>query len=294
MSPDILAEPILVGREQELEELTGFLTSAIEGKGTTVFISGEAGSGKTRLLTEFLKIAKQKHNQLTVLTGWCLSDAAIPYFPFVEAFDSYFSTNQAEGMSAINQNIGLKSWFMSAHQPETREKQANMTPQVWRDQAFGAVSKELLFISEKSPLILVLEDIHWADSASLSLLHYLARQVGSERILILASFRSEELKTNVKGRSNALSKVLLLLGRYDLYEEIKLSNLGFSDVGRIAESMLGGNVQSELVEKITTDSHGNALFVVESLRMLYQQGNLSKKEQPMALRHRKHRNPSKS
>ena len=106
MSPDILAEPILVGRERELEELSGFLDSAIKGKGTTVFISGEAGSGKTRLLTEFLKIAKQK--QLTVVSGWCLSDAAIPYFPFVEAFDSYFSTNQAEGIPVVNQNINAR------------------------------------------------------------------------------------------------------------------------------------------------------------------------------------------
>jgi predicted ATPase len=103
------------------------LDSAIEGKGTTVFISGEAGSGKTRLLTEFLKIAKQK--QLTVVSGWCLSDAAIPYFPFVEAFDSYFSTNQAEGIPVVNQNIGLKSWITSANQSGTSEKHVNVTPQ---------------------------------------------------------------------------------------------------------------------------------------------------------------------
>jgi predicted ATPase len=78
----VLAEPVLVGRERELEELEKFLNLAIEGKGNTVFISGEAGAGKTRLLMEFLRIAEKKG--ITVLTGWCLSNAAVPYFPFVE------------------------------------------------------------------------------------------------------------------------------------------------------------------------------------------------------------------
>jgi predicted ATPase len=86
----VLAESALVERERELEELESFLNSAVEGKGKTVFIAGEAGSGKTRLAREFLGVAKKKG--VTVMTGWCLSDAAIPYFPFVEAFNTYFAS----------------------------------------------------------------------------------------------------------------------------------------------------------------------------------------------------------
>ena len=73
-----LADPVLVGRDRELEELKRYLNSAFEGKGATVFISGEAGSGKTRLVQEFLKVAKKKG--INVLSGWCLSGAAVPYF----------------------------------------------------------------------------------------------------------------------------------------------------------------------------------------------------------------------
>ena len=76
-----------MGRESELKELESFLKSAADGKGKTVFISGEAGSGKSRLAREFLNLAKQKG--VGVMTGWCLSDAAVPYFPFVEAFNAY-------------------------------------------------------------------------------------------------------------------------------------------------------------------------------------------------------------
>ncbi len=64
----------------------------MSGKGVTVFISGEAGAGKTRLVTEFINIDRKK--QVTVLTGWCLSDVAVPYFLFIEVFDSYVSSNR--------------------------------------------------------------------------------------------------------------------------------------------------------------------------------------------------------
>ncbi len=86
MKHAMLAEPVLVGRERELEELTRHLDSAAQERGTTVFISGEAGSGKTRLTREFLDAAKKRG--VAVLAGWCLSDAAVPYFPFVEAFNA--------------------------------------------------------------------------------------------------------------------------------------------------------------------------------------------------------------
>lgn len=87
----VLAEPVLVGRERELQELQRYLESVVEGKGTTVFISGEAGSGKTRLTTEFLNRAKKQG--ATTLTGWCLSNAAVPYFPFFEAFNLHFEVS---------------------------------------------------------------------------------------------------------------------------------------------------------------------------------------------------------
>jgi predicted ATPase len=276
-----LPNPILVGRKSELEELKRFLNLALEGKGTTVFISGEAGSGKTRLIAEFLEQAKK--NDVTILSGWCLDEAAVPYFPFVEAFDSYTAMSEHERISAVNQKISLKSWLSATNQSKLDERIVNLHPRVWKDQAFHGVSEELLFLSAKRPLILVLDDIHWADSASLALLHYLARKVGSERILVIATFRSEELSSDPNGHQNQLSKVLLLMGRDALFKEVKLPNLDKHDVGRIAESMLNGTVDPELVERLSSESCGNPLFVVETLRMLYQQGSLSKKNGPWSL-----------
>jgi len=88
LKPALLAEPILVSRECELEQLHSLLDLATKGEGNTVFVSGEAGVGKTRLVNEFLQSAKKQ--TVTCLTGWCFSNAADPYFPFFEAFRRYF------------------------------------------------------------------------------------------------------------------------------------------------------------------------------------------------------------
>ncbi len=270
-----------MGRKKELDELKRCLDAALSGKGVTVFISGEAGAGKTRLSTEFLKIAKKK--QVTVLTGWCLSDVAIPYFPFIEAFDSYVSNSEDEGLSIVDQQLSLKTWLIG-NQSQAKETLGKTYPEAWKDQTFRAVAQELLFLSTKKTLILILEDIHWADSASLSLLHYLARQATSERILIIATFRSEELNACVEGHPNPLSKELLLMGREDLYRELKLTNLSRDDVRRVAENMLGGLVHSDFEKKLAADTMGNPLFVVEALRMMHQQGSLHRTNGKWSLR----------
>ena len=89
-----LSEPALVGREQELEKLRRHFTLSLEGKGNTILVSGEAGSGKTRLTNEFLTTLRQK--DVTVFSGYCLSDVTVPYFPFVEAFDAYYKEKNHE------------------------------------------------------------------------------------------------------------------------------------------------------------------------------------------------------
>lgn len=126
MKSGILAEPALVGRERELEELQVFLNSAVEGKGATVFVSGEAGSGKTRLITTLLnKVRKQG---VTTLTGWCLSNVAVPYFPFFEAFNAFFSGGQSE------ENEGASAQLSES------QMEPNETKMTWRAEDLDIMS----------------------------------------------------------------------------------------------------------------------------------------------------------
>ena len=247
------------------------LGSAIEGKGSTVFVSGEAGSGKTKLINEFLKVAKQK-TEVTALTGLCLSNAAIPYLPFVEAFNSYFSS--IESGQTENAVAEVNAWLSGAQQAEKSGMQGYLPAQAWKDLTFAAVTKALSSMAANKTVILFIEDLHWADSASLSLLHFVARAIRSEKVLLLATFRSEELLTDAEGKAHPLADQLRMMSREDLYAEIKLSNLDKACVCEIAENMMGGNLNPDLVVKLSEESRGNALFVIESLRMLSERGSL--------------------
>ena len=267
----VLVEPIIVGREFELEQLQVYFDSIISGKGTTVFISGEAGSGKTRVTSEFLRSAKKQG--AIVLSGWCLSNAALPYFPFLEAFDSIIAENEEE-KSLSSQYTGLKTLLLAPNVQEGIENQESLSSQVFKDQKFAAVTKQLLFLSTEKPLVLFLDDLHWADSASLSLLHYVARAINSERILVLGTFRNEELGLSFDGFPNTLVDTIRIMAREELINTISLPNLSTANVGRIAESMLGRKVDSNLVEKLAAESHGNALFVIETVRMLFESDSL--------------------
>jgi tetratricopeptide (TPR) repeat protein len=257
----------LAGRQQELAKLGILLDLACKGEGSTVLISGEAGSGKTRLISEFLNITKK--NEVKILSGWCLSNASLPYFPFIEAFSSDLPRKE-ENESFFSHQLGVQSWLSESYQHERPQKNISVDPYVWKDQAFAAVTKELLFMSSVKPLILVLEDIHWADSASLALLHYISRAIVTERVLVLATFRSEELDSYAEGKTSKLAETIHLMGREGLFKEIKLANLDQDNVRRIAESMLSGDVDDELVEKLSKESQGNPLFVVEFLRLLFE------------------------
>ena len=260
----------MAGRRQELTELHRFLDLAYEGKGSTILISGEAGCGKTRIAKEFLKAIA---NEAIVLSGCCLSNAAIPYFPFIEAFDSHSSIGEGQLGGNEGQHLKLKRWLMG--DPEGNESES-FRRQAWKDHTFASVTRELLLLSTQKPVVFFIDDVHWADSASLSLLQYLARAVAYERILLLATFRSEELTGEYDVQSQSLAEILRVMRRENLYKEIKLTGLGKSEVCSIAESMLSGNVSPKLVERLTLETSGNPLFVIESLKMLAEQRGLIK------------------
>ena len=181
MLSKVLAEPAFIGREQELALLDYHLKLAMEGKGTTVFVSGEAGAGKTRFINEFLKRARKKG--ITTLTGWCLSNAAIPYFPFFEAFNTYFTTEHKSKNKSEQPEV--TAWLVGSGQAEKVGKSDAISPQVWKDQAFVTVAKTLTAISAGKPTVFFIDDVHWADSASLALIHYIARATRSEKILLI-------------------------------------------------------------------------------------------------------------
>jgi len=285
MQSKILAEPVLVGREQELTQLENYLELASKGRGSTVFISGEAGAGKTKLAAEFLNIARKQG--ATVLSGWCLSNTAVPYFPFFEAFNAYF-TREETGEAA-----NITTLLRGPSQVDDLGKLQMYSPQVWKDQTFAAVTRTLLSISATETVVLFIDDLHWADSASLALIHYIARAILNEKVLIVATFRREEITDDTEGKPHPLTETLRLMRREDLISEVKVECLNQKSISELAENMLGGQPESELAQRLSEESQGNPLFVVESLRMLHERKEIVQDNDKWRLTSRKLGIPAK-
>lgn len=289
LKPPILTEPAFVGREPELQRFQQLFDNACAGNGVTVFVFGEAGAGKTRLVKEFLKTIK--NTEITLMKGFCISKTPIPYFPFIEAFNALQPSDQTQDVSnSVNEHLGIVGWlkgneiattaslgiagWLKGPGDKATRKQPTLSAEIRKDMTYAAVARALRSISKEKPLILFIDDIHWADSASLALLHYTSRAIASSKVLIIATVRLEEAIHDADGHPQPLSETLQLMRREDLFTEIKVPNLEKPEVAKLAALMVNGPIEEEFIEKLSKDSQGNPLFAVESVRMLIESGSL--------------------
>jgi len=272
------AKPALVGRDQETERLRQHLDSALNGKGITVFVRGEVGVGKTRLVNEFLNLVKKMG--IKVLSGWCLSEAAVPYFPFTEAFNTYISTISDEKVkSTMTKELGITGWLRGPkfiQEPKARELFS--TPQIERDRTFEAVARVLLQLSAKEPLVLFLDDLQWADHLSLALLHYLSRKCRNSRLLIIGTYRPEEIVPTKEERLHPLEETIFSMSREDLLTKMDLNRLKRDDFPEFLRSIFRSSINEEFLEKLYEETEGNPLFALETLNLLVDEGFLSERE----------------
>ena len=236
----------MVGRDSELELLISLMGKAIAGEGGLVLVSGEAGSGKTMLCEEFEKLAVK--SGCIVLVGRCLPGALSPFLPFMEAFYAQVPNPFAESNEAAIVNRG---------------------------RLLLSVLEAVEIISKNRVIILWLEDLHWADSASIALLHFLARNVGGMKVLIIGTYRPEEIHASSSGETHPLQDDLRILRREGLCQELELDPLSTSDTEKIVHLRLGGIVEEPLLKVVAEESEGNPLFAVETIQFLSISGQIA-------------------
>ena len=242
----------LVGRDHELAVLQDCLHAACAGHGSLVLIGGEAGIGKTALAETLCREATEQG--ACVLVGHCYDlTETPPYGPWLELFGRYQPSDDAPPLPAAFAQRGTLGTVMS---------QAAL---------FEQVRDFFVALAAQRPLALLLDDLHWADPASLDLLRFFARTLADAPILVVATYRSDELT-----RRHPLSQLLPLLVREARAERLDLGHLDDAAVRTFIEERysLADADTRLLIAYLQGRAEGNALFVGELLRSLVESGTL--------------------
>jgi predicted ATPase/tetratricopeptide (TPR) repeat protein len=315
-NPMLLPGVPFVGRDIELDRLDSFLAQAVEGQGQVCFIGGEAGTGKTALAAEFARRAQARYPDLLVTLGTGNAHTGIgdPYLPFRETLEM-LTGNPSEGQtralgspgSAVARKMLARSvqilldvapelvgLFVPGAKIAGALGKAAANQMGWMDRLdelavdnrkpapeqqriFEQYTAFIRELSQKAPILLFLDDLHWADVSSISLLFHLGRHTRSSRIMIVGMYRPEDIHLERDGKRHPLAQVLNECMRYygdiiiDLAETQAVRGEAFVNNLLDAEpNVLDASFRSELFRL----TGGHPLFTVELLRMLRVRGDL--------------------
>ncbi|UCF09142.1 MAG: tetratricopeptide repeat protein [Thermoplasmata archaeon] len=262
-----------------MTEAKEHLEYSLTGNGRLVFIVGETGVGKTRLMEELGTYAESIG--VLCLEGKCLhGESAEPYLPFIQAFYGPISDNQdimdmdirlqIGGFSDKPDSLGLIPLAYDITRESIEGRGPNIKEE--RERLFESLYNSVIEISEKRPLLLVLDDLQWADESTLKLLHYLARNIHGTKVLICGAYRPEDLNSKGKKRSY-LPETLKRMRIEKLFHEIALDRMNEEQTRHMIEWLLGKKeLPREFTKKLYEDCDGNPYFVEEVMKSLVKEG----------------------
>jgi tetratricopeptide (TPR) repeat protein len=262
----------LVGRDIEIATLRRSWSEAVGGRGGMVLVSGEPGSGKTRLARELVDYARITGG--VVLSGGCYElEAATPYLPFVEALRTWVHQSSDDELRRAAGRAGAELAHL-APELESRIGPFPTGPELsvaeQRLRLFDGVARCLSNLAEPGGLLLFIDDLQWADQASLILLHYLVRSIGRERLLILGCYRETDLD-----RSHPLAEALDAWNRERAAARLRLRRLDPEATTAMLRVLLGqSEVSEQLAASIYRETEGNPFFIEEIVKTLIDEGQI--------------------
>ena len=315
---------VTVGRDSELERLARLLADAVEGRGSTCFISGEAGSGKSTLVQEFVARGLSKYSDLVVAVGACDAQVGIsdPYLPFVDLvaeFTGHVESKIAQGkltenaagrlrrVAGVSANLLLefapdllgtlipgsslvvRMVKMAAEKSGMTDRLTNLGAtkpgggelRIDQQQIFESYTRLLRGMAKQSPVVIVLDDLHWSDAPSCSLLFHLAQSIRDSRLLIIGTYRANDIALGYGTERHPMTPVINELKRYQ--GDIIIDLDGFDDrkrrlfVRQLIDSE-PNEISDEWCDALMRHTHGHALFTVELLLALRDRGLLARNE----------------
>ena len=278
--PSVDSGPVLVGRDAEVAALDAALVSASSGTGAVVLVAGEAGIGKTRLAEAFA--ARADARAATVAWGRSFeSEGAPAFWPWVEVLRQAFAGVGEAG--AVLRDVGADAGLLVRLLPElaavapASPDTGEAADEALRFSLYGAVTRALAALAARRPVVVVLDDVHWADAASLRRLRFLAPHVPWMRVVVVVTFRDAEV-------GGELAEALATLARQEGVTRVELSGLSEGDVGRLLAAALDAPPPDPLVRDIAERSAGNPFFVGELARLLEGPGAVASDDVPPGVR----------
>jgi class 3 adenylate cyclase/tetratricopeptide (TPR) repeat protein len=266
-----------VGRTAERQRLADLWGQACEGSLRLVLIGGEAGVGKTRLSTH---LALSAHGDgASVLYGRCDEDLGVPYQPWVQALGHLVKETPQPVLDGHVERFGGD---LARLVPALRDRVSELPsarqsdPETVRYLMYAAVAGLLERAGEQEPVVLILDDLQWADAPTLSLLRHVVASGSSMRMLIVGTYRDSDLS-----RDHPLSALLAALHREQGVERIKLTGLDSEDVLALMEAAAGHELDEDgraLAQSIARETAGNPFFTGEVLRHLTESGAIAQEQ----------------
>ena len=265
-----------VGRDGERDLLRDARKAAAAGERRVVLVSGEAGLGKTRLSTELARDAFDVG--ALVLYGRCDEELKSPYRPWVEALGHYVTHVSDDGLARHDPaSLSELAKLVPALRPRVEMVTAS-SPAGDGDQyvLFAAVTALLRTLAVEEPVVIVLDDLHWADHASLQLLRHVVGEISAAPILIVATYRDTDISVD-----DPLTAVLAALHRETGVERLALVGLSDNDIISLLEATAGHDMDADgvqLAHALRMETGGNPFFVGELLLHLAESGSIAQQD----------------
>lgn len=259
----------LVGRGRELDRIEAALTAVTEGGTRVVGLVGEPGIGKTRLALEVADLAAGRG--VTVLSGRTpVHDMAVAYAPMVEALGDHLRSLDRVARAALTRDLPELGLLFGSLVPGSVVPLAD--PGLEQARLFEAVARLVDRLQQDAPVLLLVDDVHEADPASLSLLHALLRRPAHGALLVLLTYRSDAQALQ------ALQPLHVALRRQGVFDELALERLDRHGLVEVAADLLGGPVTDGLVTVLADRADGVPLFVEAVIASLRAAGHLTRRE----------------
>ncbi len=255
-----------VGRAEELGVFNRTLDQVLGGRRQILMLSGEPGIGKSRCAEEFAHAAEDQG--ALVVWGRCYEEAgAPPYWPWVQIFREFM---EASSPSEIRYAMGQGVSDIAAIVPELADADsppasspATLDPPEKRFRMLDAIARFFAKATQQVPLVVVIDDLHWADVPSLSLLEFLSHELPRCRLLIVGTYRENEVS-----RKSPLQHTLGGLGKDSGVVRMRLAGLSVPAIATLAQSLVGPDLPSAAIAALHHQTDGNPLFAIELLKVL--------------------------